>query len=137
VVEWPRSEARIRSKVRFLLHHAWLKLNVDCSLPVPLLNTPPAEQRFIHRLTYNTLPAATPKTGASHTPTALKFEIKLGLSDTNSASAGDTTHGFELSQPKPSINKTVDLAPICSVGPEAHLNLMIPDRFVHSRHSVS
>lgn len=85
---------------------------------------------------YRTLPAIVHETGSSHTPTALKFEITLGFSDTKSASAGDTAHSVEPSQQKPSINKTIDVAPICSIGPEAHLNLMVPDRFVQTTHSV-
>ncbi|KAF8225081.1 hypothetical protein L208DRAFT_1409162 [Tricholoma matsutake] len=103
------------------------------SLPVPLLNTPPAEQRFIHRLTYGTLPAIGRETGTPQTPTALKFEVTLGLSDTKSVSEGDTA---DHPQHKSSVNKTIDLAPMCSVGPEAHLNLMIPDRSMDIRFSL-
>lgn len=124
--EEPRSQASVRSKVRLLPYYVKVKLKVS-SLPVPLLNTPPAEQRFIHRLTYGTLPAIGRETGTPQTPTALKFEVTLGLSDTKSVSEGDTA---DHPQHKSSVNKTIDLAPMCSVGPEAHLNLMIPDRFV-------
>ena len=105
------------------------KLKIECSLPVPLLMTPPAEQRFIHRLIYHTLPAKVHETGGSHTSTALKFEITIGLPDTTSAS-GDTARSVEPSQQKPAVKKTVDLAPTCLAGPEVHLNLMIPDQFV-------
>ena len=106
------------------------KLKVNCSLPVPLLMTPPAKQQFIHRLIYCTLPAIRRETGGPHTPTALKFEITLGSSDTKYPSTGDTAHVEQSQQQMPAMDKAVDLVPICSVGPEAHLNLMIPDRFV-------
>jgi len=107
------------------------KLKVNRSLPVPLLVTPPAEQRFIHRLMYRTLPATVGE-DRSHMHMALKFEIALGLSGTKPASSGDIAHDIELSRQ----NKNIDLAPLCWVGPETYLNLMIPNRFAWLTHQV-
>jgi hypothetical protein len=67
-------------------------------------------------------------------PTVLKFEIVLGLSDTNPISTGNAAHDVEVSQRHPSEEKTLDLSPKCWIGPETQLNLMIPDRFVNATH---
>jgi hypothetical protein len=121
----------------FLLYSVKVELKVHCSLPVPLLDIPPAEQRIIHRIMYRTLPAVVRGADPSPVPTALKFEIALGLSNTKPTSTGDVTQGVEASQQNPSVTGTIDLSPKCWVGPETRLNLMIPDRFVYATHSFA
>ncbi|KAG6889198.1 hypothetical protein C0995_002913 [Termitomyces sp. Mi166 len=113
------------------------------SLPHPLINCTPAQQHMIHRLAYRSL-SMTKDTGSSSTEESLKFELVLdnmnpkapkkvqakGDNDNSDCSEDPSTKGID---PLPDVT----LAPTCWAESSRHLDLMLPDRPMDIRFSVS
>ncbi|KAJ7597143.1 hypothetical protein C8J56DRAFT_919326 [Mycena floridula] len=108
--------------MKFLTDHSVQSL-FSVSLPVPLLNSAPKEQRVVHRLVYRVIPSLEDAAQLSRLipcpKSVLKFEIFLsasgskGLESAEGSSAPSTIH-FTTTQ--------------CWVGKETSLDVMLPDR---------
>ncbi|RDB28766.1 hypothetical protein Hypma_015422 [Hypsizygus marmoreus] len=123
------------------------------SLPVPLLNLPPAQQRLIHRLVYQSFPMDGEESlfGGATSPTKiLKFELGLEMPESKppaqdyNSSGGEAVPDHEeegsanssKAPATPSNELGVALQPTCSVGSLRKLDLMMPDRPMDIRFTV-
>jgi len=115
-----------------------VKFSFVSSLPAVLIDSSPAEQKVLHRLTYHALPKLDPNYGSSDTPSSAKastpyankvitFEVVLAQprqSPLNPEVDNDLVEDLNADVPLLDASSTAQ----CTVGVEASADLMMPDR---------
>ncbi|KAF8078516.1 hypothetical protein FPV67DRAFT_1663244 [Lyophyllum atratum] len=96
-------------------------------IPPQMINSPPMQQRLIHRLVYHSFPIK--ESEDFRATKVLNFELVLELLNPSAPNLS-INHSENHSRGSYPIDRDVNLEPTCSTGSFSHLDLMMPDRFV-------
>ncbi|KAF5377539.1 hypothetical protein D9615_005313 [Tricholomella constricta] len=107
------------------------------SLPPQLINSPPVQQRLLHRLVYHSFSTEGSKT--SQATRVLNFELVLDLPNSSPSTSKKVEDSHSKgSAPEPYLTgEGIALETACWTGSFSHLHLMMPDRPMDVRFTIS